>query len=496
MNQLLLSRPSLARQRIERQLQLKSHLHFVREHFQTVDGDGAEFLVGRHHPIICQTIDRVFSGEIKRLIINISPRYSKTLLGTTMLSARGFAINPAAKFMHLSYSASLVKANSNQIRDIVGQERYTRHHAVDFQREKNAAGKWVTTAGGEFYATSTLGQVTGMGAGRDGVGFQGALLIDDPIKPTDAEKAELQKVNGRYHNTIRSRVFPPKDTPIILIMQRVHDDDLSGYLLKGGSGERWHHLNLPIEILEGQDYPLEWTHGIEIKHGLSPGPLWERIHSQEDIDQLRMPEAVFAAQYMQRPLQGSGLIFLEDHFNTYTELPNLYWRAIYADTAQKAKESSDFTVFQCWGAGRDGKAYLIDNLRIKVGAPEMLIHARKFWAKHKEQDSVEMGALRSFNIEDKVSGTGLIQNLARDGIPVHAIPRGPDQNKVLRANDVVASFATGLVMHPHPARVSWVQSWKSEMLSFPDGAFDDQCDPTFDAVADIVGGNLSILDAL
>ena len=131
----LLAAPALTRQRIDRQHQLRSHLHFVQEHFQTVDGDGAEFLLGRHHPIICETIDKVLRGEIMRLIINIAPRFSKTLLGTTMLAARGFAINPNAKFMHLSYSANLVKTNSKQIKSIVQHERYQKHFPLGFVKD-------------------------------------------------------------------------------------------------------------------------------------------------------------------------------------------------------------------------------------------------------------------------------------------------------------------------------------------------------------------------
>jgi predicted phage terminase large subunit-like protein len=105
-----------------------------------------------------------------------------------------------------------------------------------------------------------------------------------------------------------------------------------------------------------------------------------------------------------------------------------------------------------------------------------------------------MGTLRAFAVEDKVSGTGLIQTLKRDGIPVEAIQRAKD--KVTRAHDVVASFASGLVLHPRASEAPWVPAWRAELLSFPQGAYDDQCDPTFDAVAEMVGGGASILDVL
>lgn len=485
------AKPDLVKRRISRLLELGSHREFVQAYYEALEG--SPFNWGRHHPVICETLDRVLSGEITRLIINIPPRYSKTDLATIMLSARAMAKNPRSKMMHLSYSDALVRANSVRIKAVMQSEAYQGVHGINLKADNQS--KWVTEQGGEFYAVSTRGQVTGMGAGREAEGFQGAIIIDDPIKPEDANHKELKAVNARYHNTIKSRAFPPAETPIIIIMQRVHYEDLSGHLLMGGSGEKWHHLCLPIEIDAKQAYPDVWTHGIPIEHNLEPGPLWERIHNQDQIDILKHVADVYAAQYAQRPNQSTGGIFQPEHFHAYSEIGNLEYRIITADTAQKDGEENDYTVMQCWGKRRsDAKAILLDQDRGHIKATDLRQRARTFWAKHKAQDSVAMGTLRSMDIEDKVSGTQLIQDLVKDGIPVIAIPR--EKDKVMRANDVVASFGVGLVEHPPEHKAPWVKDWKAEMLSFPHGLHDDQCDPTFDAVAKIVGTGTSILDNL
>jgi predicted phage terminase large subunit-like protein len=497
---LLAKNPKIARQRISRQRQLRSHRAFVDYQFPTIED--AAFEWGPHHEVICRTLDRVFAGEITRLIVNIPPGYTKTLLCTTMFAARGFAINPNARFLHTSASNPLVLMNSKQVRDIMAAERY--QALFPCRMDQQAGSRWSLAEGGQFFALPGKGTITGMRAGRkpDYPGqFTGALLIDDPQKAQDADKkvhtpsgAELRAVNDRYHSTLKSRLFPTATTPVIVVQQRLHMDDLSGHLLTGGSNEKWHHLCLPVEIAPGWQYPPEWTHGIPIEHDLPPGPLWRFQHDEAQIDLLRYPESVFSAQYMQQPLEGEGLIFAAEHFSAWRDLPNLTYRAIFADTAQKASETADWTVFQCWGKGTDGKAYLLDQLRMRLEAPELITQAKAFWKKHKAMDSTELGSLRAFKIEDKVSGTGLIQTLARDGIPVEPIPRAKD--KVTRAHDVVACFASGLALHPDERTHPWVKGWRAEMLAFPQGAYDDQCDPTFDAVAEMCSGPKDFFDAL
>ena len=265
-----------------------------------------------------------------------------------------------------------------------------------------------------------------------------------------------------FTTTMESRKNRP-DTPIIVIMQRLHEDDLAGYLLKGGNGEEWEHLNIPAIDDAGESFwPVQFP-----------------------IDDLRRMEKAnsyrFAGQYMQRPAPVGGGIFKDEWWRYYTSPPQISRRTIYADTAQKTKQENDWSVFQCWGHTPTGQAVLLDQMRGKWEAPELLAQARAFWNKHKAVTG--QGILRALKIEDKVSGTGLIQTLKREGIPIVPIQRSTD--KVVRAYDAAPLIESGNVMLPQNA--PWLADYLAEFSAFPNGTHDDQVDPTMDAVTDMLG---------
>lgn len=235
------------------------------------------FNVGEHHKRIAAALDRVFSGQCTRLIINCPPRYSKTEMLKAFVK-KGLAINPASKYIMLSYSANLALDNSERIKDAVASEWYSDLFPwVQIKRDSRSKQKWYTTAGGGIYATSSDGQVTGFGAGlvkEEPAGdfedidtannvWGGAIIIDDPLKPLDASSpVKRQKVNDQFENTIRSRVND-RSTPIIIIMQRLHKQDLCGYLLDLEPDE-WEVLSLPALSVdsEGREtalYPFKHT---------------------------------------------------------------------------------------------------------------------------------------------------------------------------------------------------------------------------------------------
>lgn len=234
------------------------------------------FNVGEHHKRIAAALDRVFSGQCTRLIINCPPRYSKTEMLKAFVK-KGLAINPASKYIMLSYSANLALDNSERIKDAVASEWYSDLFPwVQIKRDSRSKQKWYTTAGGGIYATSSDGQVTGFGAGlvkeegaedfdiKSNAGaWGGAIIIDDPLKPLDASSpVKRQKVNDQFENTIRSRVND-RSTPIIIIMQRLHKQDLCGYLLDLEPDE-WEVLSLPALSVdsEGREtalYPFKHT---------------------------------------------------------------------------------------------------------------------------------------------------------------------------------------------------------------------------------------------
>lgn len=204
------------------------------------------WLQSDHHQIICNALMRVYRGECKRLIINVPPRYSKTELAVVNFMAWCLGRHPDAEFIHTSYSATLAVQNASNVRELVRHEEYQQiFQEVTIRSDSNAKGDWRTDKGGVVYAAGSGGTITGFGAGKVRPRFGGAIIIDDPHKPDEANSDVIRKgVLEWFQNTLESRKNSP-ETPIILIMQRLHEDDLSGWLLKGGNGEEWEHVCLP-----------------------------------------------------------------------------------------------------------------------------------------------------------------------------------------------------------------------------------------------------------
>ena len=307
---------------------LSSSLNFVRYFFYKIKG--RKFVCNSHHKKICDALDDVIAGKTRKLIINIAPRYSKTELAVKNFIAYGLAVNPSSKFIHLSYSDDLAHDNSEEIRDIVKSDAFkTLFPYVSIKQDSDSKKKWLTTEGGGVYATATGGQVTGFGAGEvddDFISaynkFRGAIIIDDPMKPEDAlSQLRRDRVNSRFESTIRSRVNS-RNTPIVIIMQRLHEDDLCGYLTKAEPGE-WRVLSLPAIVEDG---------GVR-------KPLWAFKHTIEELESIRKTDPfVFESQYMQNPVPKSGLMYTE--FKEYKDIP-ITLRSVkknYTDTADTGKD--------------------------------------------------------------------------------------------------------------------------------------------------------------
>ena len=190
-----------------------------------------------------------------------------------------------------------------------------------------------------------------------------------------------------------------------------------------------------------------------------------------------------AGQLQQRPAPRGGGIINTAWFDYWTHMPPLEFRFITADTAQKTAEINDYSVLQCWGRSNTGKAILIDQIRGKWEAPELIVQARAFWLKHKDDIRImcQRATLRGMFVEDKVSGTGLIQTLRREGIAILPVQRVKD--KISRAYDAAPFIESGNVSLPQDA--PWLSDFLSEISSFPSGAHDDQLDPMFDAIAKV-----------
>lgn len=303
----------------------------------------------------------------------------------------------------------------------------------------------------------------------NGVLVHNCGIIDDPIK--NAQEALSQTIKDGiwnwYITTFLTRLS--KNSGQIIMATSWATDDLSGRILK--INQKAKHLKFVAVNMPGEK-------------GYDPsrreGALVPDLHPLDKLLETKaiMSDYFWSAMYQQSPIALGGNMFKTESFRFWKGIPpKLKWRAVFADTAQKTKEHNDYSVFQCWGESWDGQAIMLDQIRGKWEAPELLAQAKAFWAKHKADGN---GTLRSFNVEDKASGTGLIQSMV--GIPVIGIPRSVD--KITRAMDAIPLIQSGNVLLPEDA--PWLSDYLSEFAAFPKGAHDDQIDPTMDAIGEIL----------
>jgi len=401
-----------------------------------------------HHKVICDALMRVFNGECKRLIINIPPRYSKTELAVSMFIAWAMGKAPDSEFIHTSYSATLAANNSANVRDLVQHEAY-REVFPSVQLADQAKSHWSTTAGGVMYAAGAGGTITGFGAGKMREGFGGAIIIDDPHKADEARSDVIrQGVIDWFVNTLESRKNDPDRTPIILIMQRLHEKDLAGWLLGGGNGEKWEHVCLSAWQDDGT-------------------PLWPEKHDAEALE--RMEKAapyMFAGQYRQRPAPPEGGVFKPGQIEVIDALPAgpIEWVRAW-DLA--ASTSGDFTAGPKLGKLRDGRFVIggMERDQLTTDKRDALIR----------NTASRDGRMVRISIPQDPGQAGKSQVLALTrmlaGYNVHSSPESGD--KVTRAELFGSQVNVGNVLM---LRGAWNHPLIEEMRLFPNGSYDDQID--------------------
>lgn len=403
-----------------------------------------------HHKAICDALMRVYRGECRRLIINIPPRYSKTELAVRMFIAWAMGHCPDAEWIHTSYSATLATENSAAVRELVQHEAYRDiFPAVLLAGDSRAKDHWKTSKGGVMYAAGAGGTITGFGAGKMREGFGGAIVIDDPHKADEARSDVIrQGVIDWFGNTLESRKNDPERTPIILIMQRLHEKDLAGWLLDGGNGEEWEHLCLSAWQEDGT-------------------PLWPDKHSAEELQRMEQANPyMFAGQYRQAPSAPDGNIFKPGMIEVIDALPAepIQWVRgwDFADST-----GGDFT------AG--GKLGRLPDGRFVIGGME-----RERYTTDKRDALLRNTASRdgrnvriSIPQDPGQAGKGQVLAMTRmlSGYMVHKSPESGD--KVTRAETFASQVNVGNVLM---LRGSWNDALTDEMKLFPNGAFDDQVD--------------------
>jgi len=431
----------------------KDLLFFTRYIFK--ENTRRNFNVSPHFVLIANKLMDVINGKVKRLIINIPPRYGKTELAVKNFIAYGLAINPQSKFIHISYSDDLALDNSSQAKEYVESDAFQKFWNMKLKKDAQGKKKWFNEDGGGVYATESGGAITGFGAGvSDSNIFSGAIIIDDPLKPDDANSEVRRKsVNERYNGTIRSRVND-SNTPIIVIMQRLHEDDLSGFLLNGGSGEEWEHLCLPA---------------LDKKNN----PLYPEKHSFVELEQIRQANRYnFAGQYMQLPAPEEGGEWKKDWFQIVnkSEVPinSLKWE-LFIDGAYTKNTANDPTGFQI-GAKWNNDYIIYSSIDKYLEMPELL----KFIPNYINASDVKVSLIL---VEPKASGKSLQQMVkATTGLNIAEIKTDFVNNSKIENARTCSSFIEG--GRVKLIKGNWNEAFLTQVGTFPNAKHDEHIDLT------------------
>lgn len=417
--------------------------------------------------------EALIACERPKLLIQAPPQHGKSVQVVDFISWLA-GKDPDLKVIYASFSERLgVRANlmlqraydSAKFQRTFPETRISTRNAVTISGQTQRNREIIEYVGREgfFRNTTVRGPITGEGLDLG--------VIDDPIK--GREEASSQTIRDKTYDWLTDDFMTrfSARAGVLGIMTRWHLDDPFGRLIAADPTVRV----LRYPAIAETDEPFRKAGDALFPEHKPLDFLLER--------KTAMHSANWDALYQQSPKQIGGGLFKDEWWRYYRALPPFQWRAIYADTAQKTKEANDYSVFQCWGFTADRQGFLIDQIRGKWEAPELLARARAFWAKHK---AVGTGVIRAVKVEDKVSGTGLIQTLRREGMPMIPIERTTD--KVTRALDAAPMIQAGNVHLPETA--PWLSDYLAELSAFPNGAHDDQVDPTIDAIADIHRGGV------
>lgn len=407
---------------------------FIEKSFQSLN-PGTRYLAGPHIEKIVAKLGAVEKGKIKRLVINMPPRYLKSICVAVAWPALLLGRDPSRRIIVASHSATLSVKHSVDTRRIMRSKWYRETFPwVKFASDQNEKAKFMTTDGGFRLATSVGGAITGEGGNF--------LIIDDPLSPEQAMSANSRSSVLRWFDqTFSTRLDDKKNGVIIVVMQRLHEDDLAGELLDRG----WEQLCLPV--MNGKGVPL---------HAEREG--------KREIEQIRldMGEYAFAAQYMQKPFRLEGGIIKGDWLKFYEEVPK---GAIYQswDTAIKTGATSDYSVCLTFVETQNG-FYIVDALREKLSYPDL---------KRKFLECAEKWKPNAVLVEDKASGQSLIQDLQSETtLPI--IAQIPKDDKLTRLAAVSPMIEAGKLYLPKLG--AWPQLLQAELVGFPDTDNDDMVD--------------------
>jgi predicted phage terminase large subunit-like protein len=434
---------------------------FLRRCLMTLN-PGSAYLPNWHISAIAHKLERIRRGDTKRLITNMPPRHLKSLMVSVAFPAFLLGHEPWHRIFAISYGDELSLKHAIDFRSIVGSRWYRRAFPA-MQIARNLQDEVWTTAQGFRKATSVYGTLTGLGGD--------VFIIDDPQKPVDAQSdTQRNRLNHWFSNTLLSRLDSKEDGVIIVVMQRVHLNDLSGYLMESGD---WEVLSLPA--IAEQDETIEIGDGTFHRRRAGQA-LHPELESVQSLERLRreIGSDVFAAQYQQSPVPPGGAMILRVWLRYYDRLSERTYRTrVFQswDTAAKDGAQNDWSVCTTWMLV-DNRYYLIDLVRGRYDYPHLKAMAITMAQKHKPQFVL---------IEDASTGTALAQEFKsiNFGGAVRLVPIERDKIGRLYVNQ--AKFEAGLVLFPKGA--PFLPELEAELLSFPHGKTDDQVDSITQALS-------------
>jgi predicted phage terminase large subunit-like protein len=436
---------------------------FIRKNFRILS-PSATYYDNWHIHAIAYHLELVRLGKIKRLIINVPPRSLKSLICSVAFPAYVLGHDPTKRIIGLSYSQDLAIKLSNDCREVMNSSEYRQlFPQTKISRQKNTESEFATTKMGYRIATSIEGTLTGRGGD--------IVILDDPLKPIDAlSESKRERVNAAFFNTILSRLDDKRNGAIIIVMQRLHEDDLVGRLLREQPGE-WTVLCVPA-IAEQEETVQIGEHQYHVRR------VGDLLHAEREplavLQSLRaqMGSILFAAQWQQSPVPRDGAMIKRTWPRRYRVPPRIDASATVIqswDTATKGGSQSNYSVCTTWLCDNK-RYYLLDVYREQVGWPTL------------KRQAIAIAKLHNAKVilvEDAGTGDALAKEMQNQGLPVIAVK--PELDKQTRMSIQSAKFESGQIFLPNEA--SWLADFESELFSFPSGRYDDQIDSVSQALA-------------
>jgi predicted phage terminase large subunit-like protein len=428
------------------------------------------FISGKHHQIMADAFERVANGELKRLIINMPPRHTKSEFASYLLPAWFLGKFPEKKIIQTAHTAELAVGFGRKVRNLVSSEDYGKVFQTKLSSDSKAAGRWNTDKGGDYFAIGTGGAVTGKGADL--------LIIDDPHSEQEAKQgnpAVYDAVYEWYTSGPRQRLQPGGS--IIVVMTRWSKRDLTGQLLKNSSKDGtddWEVIEFPAILPSGT-------------------PLWPGFWKKEELESIKaeIPVAKWEAQYQQNPTSEEGALIKREYWKIWEKNtpPSCQYIIQSWDTAFETSNRADYSACTTWGVfereDRHGNMVpniiLLDALKIRLEFPDLKKKAIEMYREWNPDTTI---------IEKRAAGAPLVYELRKAGVPVSEYTPYKGQDKIARVNSITDLFASGMVWRPE---TRWAEEVMEEMAEFPHGEHDDLTDSASQALMRFrKGGFISI----